>query len=129
MQYLELIWKLENVIVCQCYYRLFCMHGCYFLMLSTVSCILNLPNIYRLGHTHMHLPAVLADSLHVSNVSAVSGQPVCAGAPQVSLKPLVHEKTLPLRCSGVCWDCSCAALGVGQRGILRSSGAGNKVGS
>ena len=77
----------------------------------------------------MHLPAVLADSLHVSNVSAISGQPVCTGAPQVSLKPLVHEEVVSLRCSDVCWDCSCATLGGGQWGILRPSGAGNKVGS
>ena len=52
-----------------------------------------------------------ADSLHVSNVSVVSGQPLCTGAPQ--------PQALPLCCSDVCWDCSCPALGGGQWEILR----------
>ena len=37
-------------------------------------------------HTHTLPTAVLANSLHVSNVSVVSGQPLCPGASQVSLK-------------------------------------------
>ena len=46
MQYLELIWGLENVIVCQCYYRLFCVHGCYFLWVTNAFyCVLKISTV------------------------------------------------------------------------------------